>query len=228
MSENHGANTITVHDKTFVLAQRGGGEAVHLVPEAQYTAGTPRPIGDESDYGGPFNLRYGRSELEDPRWAERTLCGRSEWRMAPTDVGEVYAAQDWLRSDPAFAPSCRRCLAILDGQFPHQKGMLAWTQWWRAASTRSPIGGLRRSTRPRLTRFPSLASGCEPPPKHEAGKSRRWFTGPVSLPHPRMPCRRSTNADRSVRSRRDRTPSGGRGRQPVHRAALLAILLDRR
>jgi hypothetical protein len=122
MSEVHGANTITVHDKTFLLAERGAGEAVHLVREVQSAGEPARPIGDEDDYGGPFNPRYARSELEDPRWAERTLCGRSHWLMAPTDVGDVYAAQDWLRSDPVFAPSCRRCLAILDGLFPAPEG----------------------------------------------------------------------------------------------------------
>ena len=108
MPEDHGANTINVHDRAFLLAERGGGEAVHLVPEARSAGGPSRPIGDEDDYGGPFNPRYARAELLDRRWAERTLCGRSEWLMAPTDVGEVYAGQEWLESDPVFAPSCRR------------------------------------------------------------------------------------------------------------------------
>lgn len=121
MPGDHGANTITVQDKTFLLAERGG-EAVHLVPEAQSAAGPSRPIGDEERYGGPFNARYLRSELTDPRWSERTLCGRSDWLMAPTEVGDVHAGRDWVQADPVFAPSCRRCLAILDGLFPASQG----------------------------------------------------------------------------------------------------------
>lgn len=53
---------------------------------------------------------YDRAALEDPRWLETTLCGRRWILMASGEDSEDEQA--------VFAPTCRRCLALMDKLFP--------------------------------------------------------------------------------------------------------------
>ena len=110
-------NVIPVGDKEFLLTVTAG-DAVHL----------SRETGPDETGGGAvpgWRLRprranargrwraCNRAALAEPRWAKTTLCGRQWIAMANSDDGDAV--------DPggeAFAPTCRRCLAIMDKLFP--------------------------------------------------------------------------------------------------------------
>jgi len=107
------ANIITIHGRSYVLAWVGAG-AAHLVAEAG--DGDPaRPI--MSHAGAEPNPAYDPDELTNASWATRTLCGRGEWIMCPTEAGRAFVSMWNGREDAVLAPSCKRCLAILDKQF---------------------------------------------------------------------------------------------------------------
>jgi hypothetical protein len=56
---------------------------------------------------------YDRAALTEPRWSQTTLCGR-EWAvMVGGDGGDVSG-----HGEVAFAPTCRRCLTLIDRHFP--------------------------------------------------------------------------------------------------------------
>jgi hypothetical protein len=113
---DRGANAISVGDKQFLLTVTGGA-AVHLSRESRpdRTARSAVPI---------WHLRprrvdsrahwraYHRAALTEPRWAETTLCGRQWIAMAGDEGGDADEP-----GDDAFAPTCRRCLAIMDKLF---------------------------------------------------------------------------------------------------------------
>lgn len=118
------ANKITVHGRIYVLAWVGA-NAVHLVAEAG-AEGAVRPIMNHA--GAEPNPAYDPDELTNASWATRTLCGRGEWIMCPTEAGRAFVSMSNGREDAVVAPSCKRCLTILDKQFaePAPAERLGW------------------------------------------------------------------------------------------------------
>lgn len=117
MEPDRGVNVIPVGDEKFLLTVTAG-DAVHLSREAgpDETARSAVPgwhlrRGRESSQ---VRWRaYNRATLAEPRWAETTLCGRQWITMAGNEGGDADES-----GDEAFAPTCRRCLAIMDKHFP--------------------------------------------------------------------------------------------------------------
>lgn len=114
----HGVNAIEVNGAAMLLTTTGGGVAVHL------TAAVENPgIGREAvpDFYFTGEMRtdddaltgYDRAALTAPRWSPTTLCGRGWVAMAGGDGGAVGRF-----GKVAFAPTCRRCLALIDRHFP--------------------------------------------------------------------------------------------------------------
>lgn len=93
-------NTITVVGRELLLVEVGGGE-VHVASE--YADGE---IGIEIG-GAPDN------DENAILWANKTLCGREWFRVAP---GAEDPTLLWL--DAAFVPTCRACLRIVDSWLP--------------------------------------------------------------------------------------------------------------
>jgi hypothetical protein len=56
---------------------------------------------------------YDRAALTEPRWSQTTLCGRAWAIMVGGDGGDVSG-----HGEVAFAPTCRRCLTLIDRHFP--------------------------------------------------------------------------------------------------------------
>jgi hypothetical protein len=93
---------------TLLVTVTSGGTAIHLTREAgpgqQRRGAVPEHYrGQARDFG------YDQAEVADPRWAETTMCGRQWLLMAGGDADEDEATA---------APSCRRCLALMDSLFP--------------------------------------------------------------------------------------------------------------
>ncbi|HPB45134.1 MAG TPA: hypothetical protein PLP95_04700, partial [Microthrixaceae bacterium] len=63
--------------------------------------------------GVPLDTRATRVPRFVGRWSDSTLCGRT-WNRMAADADELLP--EWR--DPAFAPTCRGCLRILDSWFP--------------------------------------------------------------------------------------------------------------
>jgi hypothetical protein len=114
---SRGVNAIRVSDKTLLLTVTGG-DAVHLSREAGPGEAKQCAVPDW-DLGAEFadykvlGHDADRAALAEPRWAQTTLCGRHWIAMAD---GDGVDPDDF--NEPAFAPSCRRCLAIMDKLFP--------------------------------------------------------------------------------------------------------------
>jgi hypothetical protein len=111
MPENlHGVNTITIENEALLLA--GGGDATHLVAECQ-DQDMARPAVEpwQWEVAEGWQASYDRSELESPRWSQRTLCGRDWSRMESAD-GPGFSP--W--SEPVYAPNCRSCLRIVSNR----------------------------------------------------------------------------------------------------------------
>lgn len=130
MSEGHAPlNTIDIDGHgTYLLAWSGlGGEADHLVAEVG-TDEEARPAAHPGEPYPELNPAYDAAELTRPRWSERTLCGRRQWIMCPTDAGRAYESPYNGREPAVVAPSCRSCLRILDRRFPPPAAddRLAW------------------------------------------------------------------------------------------------------
>jgi hypothetical protein len=112
----HGVNSITI-GTTELLLTDAGGTAVHLTPEAG--EGTGQAAVPEEDFH-PEALRrssalanYDRDALLAARWAPTTLCGRDWIVMVGGDGGSINPFDE----DPAFAPTCKRCLFLMDRMF---------------------------------------------------------------------------------------------------------------
>jgi hypothetical protein len=117
-------NTITIHDRRYLLAGVGIGEAVHLVTETEgANAVAIAPIDRDEWDARPLNPAYDEAELRAEQWAPRTLCGRDGWGMAPTAAGRVHVSPAYIfdEDDTEVAPSCQRCLKLLDRQFPESE-----------------------------------------------------------------------------------------------------------
>ncbi|HUZ53029.1 MAG TPA: hypothetical protein VMU94_10940 [Streptosporangiaceae bacterium] len=100
-------NVIPVADKNFLITE-GNGESFHLTREARENEEGVAAAPDR--YLDDLEASYDRDVLEDPRWLETTLCGRRWILMASGEDREDYGA--------VHAPTCRRCLALLDKLFP--------------------------------------------------------------------------------------------------------------
>jgi hypothetical protein len=114
----YGVNTIEVNGSAMLLTSTGGGVAIHLTRAADSSASGREAVPDfcfKSDHQsrGSALSHYDRSALLEPRWSETTLCGR-EWAiMVGGDGGDVSGF-----GEVAFAPTCRRCLRLIDRYFP--------------------------------------------------------------------------------------------------------------
>ncbi len=114
MTGSASPNTITVHGRDYVLAWVGL-EAAHLVARAG--SGQPaRPIVEHGD--SHLNPAYQAGELTAPRWATRTLCGRDEWFMCPTEAGRASMTSWAVEEEAVLVPTCKPCLRVLDREFP--------------------------------------------------------------------------------------------------------------
>jgi hypothetical protein len=107
MATRSDLNVIRVGDRNFLLTV-GGGEAVHLTREAGDDEGKVAASPDH--YLEDLEAAYDRAGLEEPRWLEATLCGRPWIVMA--------SGEDSEDDEAVFAPTCRRCLALMDRLFP--------------------------------------------------------------------------------------------------------------
>jgi hypothetical protein len=92
-------NSISVLGRELLLVDVGGGAETHLARE--------------SDGDGRSADHPGDADIEHGRWEVTTMCGRTWDRMA---AGADELLPLW--ADPAFAPTCRACLRILDTWFP--------------------------------------------------------------------------------------------------------------
>ena len=93
-------NSISVLGRDLLLVDVGGGAETHLAEVADGP-------------GVPLDTRATRVPRFVGRWSDSTLCGRTWNRMA---AGADELLPEWR--DPAFAPTCRGCLRILDSWFP--------------------------------------------------------------------------------------------------------------
>ena len=114
---DRGLNVIPVGDREFLLTVTAG-DAVHLSRETgpDETGRGAVPGWHLSPRRVNSRVRWracNRAPLAEPRWAETTLCGRQWIAMADDEAGGAHEP-----SDQAAAPTCRRCLAIMDKLFP--------------------------------------------------------------------------------------------------------------
>lgn len=101
----HGANTITIGGKEYLLAGR---DKTHLVAEASdAAAGRPAISSWRFERDEWWQDAYDTARLQEPRWGRKTLCGRKWQEMHP---GDGPSPVTW--STPAHAPNCRSCLRI--------------------------------------------------------------------------------------------------------------------
>jgi hypothetical protein len=109
-------NAIRIGGTEYLLTVTTG-DAVHLTQETGPGETGQSAVPDRSLSPGPGQLEslrsYDQAALARPRWEAATLCGR-EW---------LYMAgfrwwDDSLDDEGASAPSCRRCLALMDKLFP--------------------------------------------------------------------------------------------------------------
>jgi hypothetical protein len=112
-----GVNVIPVGDRAFLLTMTAG-DAVHLSretgPDETGRGAVPGWHLRPSRVNSRVRWRaYNRAALAEPRWAETTLCGRQWIAMAGAEDGDADES-----GDEVFAPTCRRCLAIMDRLFP--------------------------------------------------------------------------------------------------------------
>src|SRR5260370_14734331 len=115
----HGVNAINVGGRALLLTETGGGTAVHLTSEAEPTASRQSAVPDH--YFGPAGLgssalkrNYDKSAVLKPRWSDKPLCGRPWVSMAGGEGGLLHE----FDAEEVFAPTCMRCLALMDNLFP--------------------------------------------------------------------------------------------------------------
>jgi hypothetical protein len=101
-------NAFVAGSVPLLVTVTSSGRAIHLTAGAGAGAGrrgaVPEHYREEARTFG-----YDPADVADPRWAETTLCGRPWLLMAGGDGDEDEAIA---------APSCRRCLALMDRFFP--------------------------------------------------------------------------------------------------------------
>ncbi|MBT8227942.1 MAG: hypothetical protein HKP61_01010 [Dactylosporangium sp.] len=117
-SDLYGPNVIEVNGAAMLLTTTGGGVAVHLTAAVDEPGSGRGAVldfnfdSDRNDRAGTL-ADYDRAALTEPRWSQTTLCGRVWAIMVGGDGGTIGRS-----GEVAFAPTCRRCLAILDRHFP--------------------------------------------------------------------------------------------------------------
>lgn len=114
----HGVNAIEINGAAMLLTTTGGGVAVHLTPPAEEPSAGREAVPDfyfthAGRRGAGALAGYDREALTEPRWSQTTLCGRDWAIMVGGDGGDVSGY-----GEVAFAPTCRRCLTLLDRYFP--------------------------------------------------------------------------------------------------------------
>lgn len=117
--DQHGVNAINVGSKALLLTETSGGTAVHLTAETATPGSGQGAVPDyyfEESGGGTPALKhnYDQAALLEPRWSEKTLCGRPWVSMASGEGGLLH---EFDRNE-VFAPTCKRCLALMDKLFP--------------------------------------------------------------------------------------------------------------
>lgn len=108
---NRVLNVIEVDRKQFLLTAAAG-DAIHLTREADSEETGQAAVPDH--YLEDFKRTYDMAAILEPRWAEKTLCGR-QWILMGGDRDTEE------EGEARYAPSCRRCLALLDTLFPAPK-----------------------------------------------------------------------------------------------------------
>lgn len=116
MGTQRGLNAIQVGDKEFLLTETAG-DAVHLTRQAGPDEAGRAAVHDwhlspTRKRAGLLRQRYDPASLMEPRWAETTLCGRPWIAMVRDEEDSDDSGED------TFAPTCRRCLALMDKLFP--------------------------------------------------------------------------------------------------------------
>jgi hypothetical protein len=110
METKRDLNAIHVGNRQFLLTATAG-DAIHLTREADEEGSCQAAIPDH--YLENFERTYDVAAILEPKWAGRTLCGR-EWILMEADGDDEDG-------EARYAPSCRRCLALLDRLFPSPK-----------------------------------------------------------------------------------------------------------
>jgi hypothetical protein len=115
----HDVNSITIGAMELLLTGVGGGSVVHLAT-LDKTAATARSAVTD-DCFAPEALRrrpglanYDSEALRTARSSQTTLCGRVWSAMVGGDGGPI---SPWSE-ESEVAPTCKRCLALLDWMFP--------------------------------------------------------------------------------------------------------------
>jgi hypothetical protein len=110
MKTKRDLNIIEVGDRQFLLTATAG-DAIHLTREADGEESGQAAI--PGHYLKDFQRTYDIAAILEPKWAERSLCGR-EWILMEADGDDENGGA-------RYAPSCRRCLTLLDKLFPAPK-----------------------------------------------------------------------------------------------------------
>ncbi|MGX7676602.1 hypothetical protein [Plantactinospora sp. DSM 117369] len=110
----HGPNTIEINGAAMLLTTVSGGNAVHLTATTASAAGREALPDFYFDNGNDrVPADYDLAALRERRWSDKTLCGRVWAVMVGGDGGAVGRY-----GDVAYAPTCRRCLTLIDRHFP--------------------------------------------------------------------------------------------------------------
>lgn len=110
-------NTIEVSGQALLLTKTATGSKIHLTAVAGDSADRQPPIHPTrlDPHGPVFSpeiTNYDRDELLDAKWSTVTMCGATWSTMVSGEGGRVHP---W--NDPAFAPTCGRCLRVMDKSF---------------------------------------------------------------------------------------------------------------
>jgi hypothetical protein len=109
VSERYGPNVVDVAGSLMLLATTGGGTSVHLVaPESTPESGRGAVEDFHFDADQSAAL-YDRGALAERKWSSATLCGRAWAVMVGGEGGPIG-----VHGETAFAPTCRRCLSLID------------------------------------------------------------------------------------------------------------------
>ncbi|MFG1833853.1 hypothetical protein [Micromonospora chersina] len=114
----HGPNVISAGEAVLLLVTVSGGEAVHLArrhdpPQPGRGAVPEHYLTGEDSERAAVGRRYDVEALREPNWEHTTMCGRVWALMVGGDGGTVSRYRE-----TAFAPTCRRCLTLMDRLFP--------------------------------------------------------------------------------------------------------------
>ena len=117
MNTGREINAIRIGETEYLLTVTTG-DAVHLTRETGPGESGQSAVPDRFLLPGPGQLAslrsYDQAALASPRWEAATLCGREWLYMA----GVRWWDDESLDGDDPSAPSCRRCLALMDKLFP--------------------------------------------------------------------------------------------------------------